>query len=559
MNGTRRIRALHVPGIRWQITLWYTAVFALLLLLVGVVSFAATSASLGANIDSTLALRARQIAAGITVVNGQFVIEDVSGSLPGLSASSTPTRTAIATPTGAASGTPVANASGTPVANASGTPTSQSDDSHESDDNGSGSNDEQRERLIPSVDTGALVRIFDSGGTMIYHSLASQKLPPDPGSTSRAQGDVPWYTTVTSAGGQSVRVYNYPLSQHGLVFGLVEVGTSLQSTDQTLHNLSLGWLLISPIILLLGALGSLWLARRALRPVGRLTRIARQVEAGDLSQRVPVPEAHDEIRELALTLNDMIARLDSTFSRQRRFVADASHELRTPVSAIRSMTDVALLNDKSPAEYVGVLWGINAEAERLGRLISDLLRIARDDEAQTPLERAPLRLDLIAHDVASVSSVLANERHIQLRVETSGPVVILGDADRILQAVLNLIQNALTDTPPGRGGLVTIRVSEEGSMAVLSVTDNGIGIEPGHLPHIFERFYRASPESAHAQGGSGLGLSIVDWVVGAHNGEVTVQSQVGRGSTFTMYLPLATSSAYMQAVKQGSLVSGKKR
>jgi two-component system, OmpR family, sensor kinase len=557
MNGSRRIRAPRTPGLRWQITLWYTAVFTLLLVLVGTASFAATSASLGSNIDSTLALRARQIAAGISLVKGQFVIEDVSGSLPGLgatgsSASSTPTRTTT--------GTPTRGASGTPAGTATGTPTSRSDDSHETGDNGSGSDsDEQHERLIPSVDTGALVRIFDSGGIMIYHSLASQKLPPEPGATSRAQGDVPWYTTVTAAGGQSVRLYYYPLSQHGLVFGLVEVGASLQSTDQTLHNLWLGWLLISPIILLLGALGSLWLARRALRPVGRLTRIARQVEAGDLQQRVPVPGAHDEIRELALTLNDMIARLDSTFSRQRRFVADASHELRTPVSAIRSMTDVALLNDKSPAEYVGVLWGINAEAERLGRLISDLLRIARDDEAETPLERAPLRLDLIAHDVAGVSLVLANERQIQLRVETSGPVVVFGDPDRILQAVLNLIQNALTYTPAGRGGLVTIRVTEEDSMAILSVSDNGIGIEPGHLPHIFERFYRASPESVHAKGGSGLGLSIVDWVVGAHNGEVTVQSQVGKGSTFTIYLPLASSSASMLAVQQRSLVSGKKR
>jgi two-component system, OmpR family, sensor kinase len=538
MKGTRRIRT---PGIRWQITFWYTAVFTLLLVLVGVVSYANTSASLGANIDSTLALRARQIAAGIDIVNGHFAIEDVSGSLPGLGV------------TGSSAGSTPA---GTPTVSS----TPHSDDSGKSDNSSGPDSDEQREREVPSVDTGALVRILDSGGTLIYSSLAAQKLPSDPGAASRAQqGGVPWFATVTAASGQPVRLYNYPLSHNGLVFGVVEVGASLQSTDQTLHTLVLGWLLITPLVLLLGALGSLWLARRALRPVGRLTRIARQVEAGDLEQRVPVPGARDEIRELALTLNDMIARLDSAFSRQRRFVADASHELRTPVSAIRSMTDVALLNDKSPAEYVGVLWGINAEAERLGRLIGDLLALARDDEAQTPLERTPLRLDLIAHDVAAVSSVLANERHIQLRVETSGPVVVLGDADRILQAVLNLIQNALTYTPAGRGGLVTIRVMEEGSSAILSVTDNGTGIEPGHLPHIFERFYRASPESAHSQGGSGLGLSIVDWVVGAHDGEVTVQSQVGVGSTFTMYLPLASAATSTPLVQGRSLVSGKKR
>jgi heavy metal sensor kinase len=558
MKGSRRLRAPRAPGIRWQITLWYTAVFTLLLVLVGVVSYANTSASLGANIDSTLALRARQIAPGISVVNGHFIIEDISGALPGLSstgssaASNTPTRTVTGTPGGTATGTSTGVATGTPTTSA----TPRSDDSR--DDNSGPDSDEQHERVIPSVDTGALVRIIDSGGTLVYTSLAAQKLPSDPGAAGRAQAGVPWYSTVSAASGQPVRLYNYPLARHGVVFGLVEVGASLQSTDQTLHTLLLGWLLITPLVLLLGALGSLWLARRALRPVGRLTRIARQVEAGDLQQRVPVPRAHDEIRELALTLNDMIARLDSTFSRQRRFVADASHELRTPVSAIRSMTDVALLNEKSPAEYVGVLWGINAEAERLGRLIGDLLALARDDEAQTPLERAPLRLDLIAHDVAAVSSVLADERHIQLRVETSGPVVVLGDADRILQAVLNLIQNALTYTPAGRGGLVTIRVMEEGSRAILSVTDNGIGIEPGHLPHIFERFYRASPDAAHSQSGSGLGLSIVDWVIGAHDGEVSVESQVGKGSVFTIYLPLATAATSTLVVPDRSVVSGKK-
>jgi two-component system, OmpR family, sensor kinase len=564
MKRIRRLSAPRAPGIRWQITLWYTAVFTLLLVLVGVVSYGNTSASLGTNIDSTLALRARQIAAGIGLVNGQFVIEDVAGALPGLGAtgspaSSTPTRTSTSTPAAGATPAPTRSASGTPTHNASGTPTAHSDDSHESGDDSSGDDsDEQREKASLSVDTGDLVRILGSGGTVMYYSPASGKLPPEPGATSRAKGGVPWYSTVTSAGGQPVRVYNYPLSHNHLVFGLVEVGASLQSVEQTLHDLLLGWLLITPLVLLLGALGSLWLARRALRPVGRLTRIARQVEAGDLQQRVPVPGAHDEIQELALTLNDMIARLDSTFSRQRRFVADASHELRTPVSAIRSMTDVALLNEKSPADYVGVLWGINAEAERLGRLISDLLVLARDDEAQTPLERAPLRLDLIAHDVASVSAVLANERHIQLRVETSGPVVVLGDSDRILQAVLNLIQNALTYTPAGRRGLVTIRVTDDGIRAILSVTDNGIGIEPGHLPHIFERFYRASPDSAHSQGGSGLGLSIVDWVVGAHDGEVTVQSQVGKGSTFTIYLPLAGTFPSLPVVRERSLVGGKK-
>ncbi len=248
----------------------------------------------------------------------------------------------------------------------------------------------------------------------------------------------------------------------------------------------------------------------------------------------------------------MIARLDSAFARQRRFVADASHELRTPVSAIRSLTDVALLQEKTPAEYRDILSDINAEAERLGRLIGDLLALARADEGYTPLERVPLRLDSIAHDVAAVSAILARERGIELQVETSGPVVVLADQDRLLQAILNLLNNALAYTPANSGGNITVHVSRDETDAVLSVSDTGIGVAPEHLPHIFERFYRADPARVYAPGSSGLGLAIVDWVVRAHNGSVTVESIVGSGSTFTIRLPLATP-ATIRSGKNGAI------
>jgi two-component system, OmpR family, sensor kinase len=507
----KRIRALFAPGIRLQITLWYTCVFAILLLLVSIVSYVNASASLNANVDATLALHARQIAAGINYYQGRMYVEDISGSLPGLAS--------------------------TPGASAS--PGSESDD-HGDD----GPDDESRENsgiLASIVNTGTLVRILDTSGNLVYTSLAARNLPALAGAPAEALSGKAWYETVTASGGQPVRLYNLPISTGGLVFGLLEVGTSLTSSDDTLHSVLFGWVGIVPIALLLGALGSLFLAARAFIPVSRLTRIARQVEAGDLRQRVPVPRAHDEVQELALTLNDMIASLESAFARQNRFVADASHELRTPVAAIRSMTDVALLNQKSPAEYTSVLWGINAEAERLGRLIGDLLTLARADEVHVPLARGPLRLDTMAMDVASVSSVLAEERGIVLRVETAGPVMVLGDGDRILQAALNLVHNALTYTPENSRGLVTLRVWSEGDTALFSVTDTGIGIDSDHLPHIFERFYRTDRARAHSFSGSGLGLAIVDWVVSTHGGSISVNSRVGVGSTFCIRLPLASA------------------
>ena len=522
----RRMRRLVSPGIRLQITLWYTCVSALLLLLVGVVSYANTSASLYSNINATLTLRAHQIADGVSTRNGQIVIDDISGALPGLGSS-----------TGSSTGS------------------SGSVSSHTDDDSGS-SSDNERDDSIANVETGTLVRILDGTGNLVYVSLAAKNLPPPSNVTKHEAAGTPWFNTVAVSTGGRVELYNLPLMQGGLVYGLVQVGTSLKSADDTLHTMMLGWLLIAPVVLLLGALGSFWLAGRAFKPVGRLTRMARQVEAGDLQQRVPVPGPHDELRELALTLNQMIARLDEAFTRQRRFVADASHELRTPVSAIRSMTDVALLHEKTPGEYIGVLWDVNAEAERLGRLISDLLGLARADEGQIPLERKPLRLDLIAADVAAVSMVLANEKSIRLSVETSGPVVVLGDADRLLQAVLNLLHNALTYTPAESGGSVTLRVWAEGGTALFSISDTGIGIEPEHMPYIFERFYRADPARIHSYGGSGLGLSIVSWVVGAHGGTVMVDSRPGYGSTFTIRLPLAPEA--LISPPDSARISGKK-
>ncbi len=521
----KRIRTILAPGIRLQITLWYTAVFILLLVLVGVVSYLNVNSTLDANLDTSLALRARQIALGVSNDDGQFTIADVSGELPGLG-------TASNTATPATSDIGSANGQSSDDSN---------DDSHQT-----------TPAVATNVDAATLIRIFNSGGQLVYSSLAARILPLSATLPQQAHSGVPWYTTVSLAAGKTVRLYNLPVLRGGTVYGVVQVGASMASIDTTLHSVAFGWLLLAPIVLLLGALGSYWLASRAFTPVSRLTRIARQVEAGDLRKRVPVPRARDELRELALTLNDMIARLDSAFARQRRFVADASHELRTPVSAIRSLTDVALLQEKTPAEYRDILSDINAEAERLGRLIGDLLALARADEGYTPLERVPLRLDSIAHDVAAVSAILARERGIELQVETSGPVVVLADQDRLLQAILNLLNNALANTPANSGGNITVHVSRDETDAVLSVSDTGIGVAPEHLPHIFERFYRADPARVYAPGSSGLGLAIVDWVVRAHNGSVTVESIVGSGSTFTIRLPLATP-ATIRSGKNGAI------
>jgi signal transduction histidine kinase len=237
----------------------------------------------------------------------------------------------------------------------------------------------------------------------------------------------------------------------------------------------------------------------------------------------------------------MIGRLNQAFTQQRRFVADASHELRTPVTVIRSVTDVALAQPLSLEEYVAVLRDVNAEAERLSQLINVLLALARADEGQVQLDREPVRLDLLAFDVALTIEPLAVERGITLQVEKLEPAMVLGDTARLIQAMMSLVDNALTYT--NAGGTVTLSVEVSNASAYFIVCDTGIGIAPQDAAHIFERFYRADPARSRAAGGSGLGLTLVDWVVNAHGGSITVESQPGQGSTFTVILPLAPATA----------------
>ena len=319
------------------------------------------------------------------------------------------------------------------------------------------------------------------------------------------------------------------------------MGESLAHLTATLQSITIALLVITPFVLLLGAIGSYWLAKRAFRPVHQLTRTTREIKAGDLHRRVPVPQARDEVFELALTFNEMIERLEQAFVQQRRFVADASHELRTPVAVIRSIADVALEEPLAFDECVTALHEITFESERLGQLLNDLLSLARADEDQQSIEREPVRLDLLALDVAATMESLATERGIDLQVQKMEPAIILGDTMRLIQVLMGLVDNALTYT--NAGGKVTLSVEAHTSEVCLVARDTGIGIAAPDIPHIFERFYRADAARSQVMRGSGLGLSIADWVVRAHGGSIGVESQVGRGTAFTVTLPLASAMA----------------
>jgi heavy metal sensor kinase len=483
MSGIKHIWPL---GIRLQLMLWYTSVFAVLLFASGFFFYLNLEASLADSFDSTLKVQAQAIGEDVHLSNGKIKLEDTAEELPGF-------------------GTPPSSQSASPK----------------------------------EIKFGQMVRLLDAHGHPLHETPAfSNLLVPGESVTAPIQGHH-WVGSTKTREGDPVRLYSQRITtQHDKLFAIVQVGQSLSDLHDTLKHISKALLEIGTLVLCFSAIGSYLLTYRAFKPIDRLIQAAREIKAGDLRKRVPIPRAKDEVHSLAVTLNEMIAHLDEMFTRQRRFVADASHELRTPIAAIRSKTDVALLQIDLPDEHATVLHDINLETVRLSHLINDLLALARGDEGQTRFEQEPVQLDSLAEMVAANAESLAAERQVDLQVHTSGPITILGDEARLIQMIINLLDNAILYT--NAGGRVTLTVKNTRTHATLIVQDSGIGITPEHLPHIFERFYRADPAHVRTErGSSGLGLSIVAWIIQAHKGTITVESQKGRGSTFIVALPLA--------------------
>ncbi|MDZ7704167.1 MAG: HAMP domain-containing sensor histidine kinase [Trueperaceae bacterium] len=277
------------------------------------------------------------------------------------------------------------------------------------------------------------------------------------------------------------------------------------------------------------------LSKRMIAPVKRLTQAAASVSGRELSRRVPVPKSHDEVRELAVTLNHMLDRLQESFETQRRFTADASHELRTPVTAIAGHASYLLRRTDPSDAQRDSLDVIKRETERMTRLVGDLLELARADAGFT-VDLRPMDLVEVAEAVHMEIAPSAGNTRIDV-VAARPKVMILGDASRLKQVLLNLVQNALN----AGASTITIAIEEDPHTVRLRIRDNGPGIPPEALPHLFERFYRV--DSARSTHGSGLGLAIVKWIVDQHQGRVEVASTPGAGTTFTVSLPaLGTAS-----------------
>jgi heavy metal sensor kinase len=284
------------------------------------------------------------------------------------------------------------------------------------------------------------------------------------------------------------------------------------------------------------------LARRALAPVASMTVRARRITAEHLEERLPVEHADDEFGQLASVVNDALGRLERSFHTLRRFTADASHELRTPLTAIRSVGEVGLRERRTEAEYREMVGSILEEAERLTTMTDSLLLLSRADSGKTDLRPATIVLGDLVTEVAADLEVLAEEKGQRLGVDVDPKVVVSADRPTLRQAVINLLDNAIKYSPDDAP--IRLVVRRRGERGVLEVIDQGPGIEPEHLLHIFERFYRVDKARARGAGGAGLGLAIARWAVEANGGSLEVESAPGHGSVFriTLTLPLKETS-----------------
>jgi heavy metal sensor kinase len=317
---------------------------------------------------------------------------------------------------------------------------------------------------------------------------------------------------------------------------LVESGAPYHQIEVVLHGLLLTFVIYMPFVVSLAVAGGYWLMRRSLAPVDEITKRAEGITSTNLSERLPVIRTGDELERLSISLNRMIDRLDDAFEHINRFSADASHELRTPLTILQLELEGIAQDHRRDATLGDQIGSALEETHRMSRIVESLLAISRLDAGEVKMDKAGLDLGELANSTADEMRLLAEEKSIRLHTHAATNVSVEGDRTRLQQVIVNLIDNAIKYTQ--EGGKVEISVSIMGSTAVLEVSDNGPGIPAHALPHVFERFYRADKARSRANGGAGLGLSIVKAICAAHDAEVKVASQEGRGSSFRVELPL---------------------
>lgn len=536
-------------GIRWRLTLWYLVILSLVLLVFGGIVYETQANSIRSQLNDELRVEADNLASSYDPSNGQFdLIEqakpDHEPTVPPVTRSTQDEqKLAVLKQSGLLGAISNAATPGTsdPIANVT---------AHSS-------------TSLVALGGGGVAFLVNPGGKILtrFGSLSDADLkrladqvavigPPRAGTTTFTQS---LHVRAVSNKSVAYRFYTTPLLVKDIIFGTLVVGVPDKAPVQ-LHRLLVTILVAAPITLLIAAAGGYWLATRAMRPVRVISNTVQSIGATDLSRRLNLG-TRDELGELAATFDQMLDRLEAAFKRQRQFTSDASHELRTPLTIVQLELEHAQAGNTLPAGVARALSTIQTENEYMSRLVNDLLILARADAGRAALGHELLDLsELVLAAVERLAS-LAREKGIALNVGDLPELDVLGDPAYLIQMLTNVVENAIRYTN-GHGHEVYIETGRRNVNGVpqgwVRVADDGPGIGPEHIPHLFERFYRvdqvrerltvADDQQSDANGGSGLGLSIVQWVARSHGGDVKIESLVGRGTTVEIWLPLESDA-----------------
>jgi heavy metal sensor kinase len=392
-------------------------------------------------------------------------------------------------------------------------------------------------------DDGKWLQVMDQDGNWIFRSRRMMLENPDLPQPGRlpAEGAIASF----HQGTRYVRILAYPITVRGRQYS-VQTGIALNKSMVLLESFRTNLLLLTPMVILLAALGGHWMSRKALQPVAQLAAEARRIHDRNLDTRLPVSPANDEISHLSRTLNQMLERIDKAFASVRAFTGNASHELRTPITLLRTEIEVALFRPREGEEYRATLARLHEETIRMTNLVDNLLSLARADGGAEAMTLKPIEVGSLfqrLHDNWKKTMQLAM---IDFRIEIqSEDMVVLGDPAGVLRLLSILLENASKYTPPGGSVVLSAAPSHPGIL--FTVCDTGVGISAEDLPRIFDRFYRAGQASDGIMRGSGLGLALGKWIAERQGTQLTVHSQQGQGSSFSFSLDSALDKTVQEA------------
>jgi heavy metal sensor kinase len=318
---------------------------------------------------------------------------------------------------------------------------------------------------------------------------------------------------------------------------LIYVGVAEAVVQSAGRDLVTIFMIVSPVMVLVSFVSGWVMAGIVLRPVRQISSMATRITALNLNERIPVREVDDELGVLIRTMNAMISRLQASFEEMRLFSLNVAHELRTPLAILKGQSELALSNPPSPDETQELVTSYLEETIRMSRIVDDLLMLAKAETGQLTMERGPVHMDRLVRDLHEDGTILAGSKDLFLRLGPVDGAIVTGDPARLRQLFRILLTNALQYTDPG--GEIRLSCRKVDGHVSVSIEDSGMGIPAESMERIFDRFYRVDKARTRVKGGSGLGLALAKWITETHHGTITVQSEIGKGSTFTVNLPVA--------------------